>query len=313
MNEPIDPDRCESRPPGAPQVEATPARRTYLGPLEIRRALPLRERRMVGPWCFLDRYGPVMFSEGQPMDLAPHPHIGLQTVSWLIDGEILHRDSLGNESLLRPGGVNLMTAAGGIAHSEQTPLKNSGRLNGAQLWIAMPERSRNGEPGFAFLPELPTVELRGGRVAVILGEVGSAQSPAALFSPLVGADLEIWKNDSMTMPLRRDFEHALLVLDGTPVLEGEVLAPDVLYYLGSGRDEVSISTRSGARLLLIGGTPFGETILMWWNFVARTPEEIVRAAEEWNGGQRFGRVAGHSEPLMPAPPLRGRVRPPGAS
>jgi quercetin 2,3-dioxygenase len=313
MNEAIDPDRCESRPPGAPQVEAIPARRTYLGPLEIRRALPLRERRMVGPWCFLDRYGPVTFSEGQPMDLAPHPHIGLQTVSWLVDGEILHRDSLGNESLLRPGGVNLMTAAGGIAHSEQTPLKNSGRLNGAQLWIAMPDSSRNGEPGFAFVPELPTAELRGGRVAVILGEMGSARSPAAFFSPLIGADLEVWKNETMTMPLRRDFEHALLVLDGTPVLEGEVLAPDVLYYLGSGRDEVSISTRDGARLLLVGGTPFGETILMWWNFVARTPEEIVRAAEEWNGGRRFGRVAGHSEPLMPAPPLRGRARPPEAS
>src|SRR5512140_415096 len=127
MSESIDPAAPAAN--GALLLEGTPARRTYLGALEIRRALPLRERRMVGPWCFLDRYGPVTFSEGQPMDLAPHPHVGIQTVSWLLDGEVLHRDSLGNESLLRPGGVNLMTAGSGIAHSEHTPLKNSGRLN----------------------------------------------------------------------------------------------------------------------------------------------------------------------------------------
>lgn len=313
MNEAIDPDRCESGPLPAPLIEATPARHTYLGPLEIRRALPLRERRMVGPWCFLDRYGLVTFSEGQPMDLAPHPHIGLQTVSWLLDGEILHRDSLGNESLLRPGGVNLMTAGRGIAHSEQTPLKNSGRLNGAQLWIALPDISRNREPGFEFVPELPVVELRGGRIAVILGEAAGAKSSAVVLSPLVGADLQVWNDETMTMPLRRDFEHALLVLDGSAVLEGEALAPDVLYYLGSGRDDVSISTRNGARLLLVGGMPFGETILMWWNFVARTPQEIVNAAEDWNNGRRFGPVRGHAEPLIPAPPLRGHVRPPAAS
>src|SRR5947207_8557961 len=126
----IAPDRCTSQPTRAPLVEASPARHTRLGALEIRRALPRRERRLVGPWCFLDRYGPVTFRAGEPMNLAPHPHIGLQTVSWLLDGEVLHRDSLGNESLLRAGGLNLMTAGSGIAHSEETPRRNSGRLSG---------------------------------------------------------------------------------------------------------------------------------------------------------------------------------------
>lgn len=313
MSDAITPDRCESEPTRSPLIEATPARHTYLGPLEIRRALPLRERRMVGPWCFLDRYGPVTFSAGQPMDLAPHPHVGLQTVSWLLDGEVLHRDSLGNESLLRAGGLNLMTAGRGIAHSEQTPMKNSGRLNGAQLWIALPGHSRNHEAAFEFVPELPIADVRGGRVAVILGETSAAASPATTFSPIVGADLQVWKNETMTMPLRRDFEHALLVLDGSAVLDGEVLTPDVLYYLGTGREQASIASRDGARLLLVGGAPFGETILMWWNFVARTPEEIVSAAEQWNSG-RFGRVRGHDdEPIMPTPPLHWRMGPPAAS
>lgn len=310
----LDPDHCACEPEQRPQFEATPARTTYLGPLEIRRALPMRERRMVGPWCFLDRYGPVSFNAGQPMDLAPHPHIGLQTVSWLVDGEVLHRDSLNHESLLRPGGVNLMTAGRGIAHSEQTPLENSGRLNGAQLWIALPSASRDCDPAFDHVAEVPVAELRGGRASVILGEVAGAKSPANVYSPLVGADVAIWKNETLTLPLRRDFEHALLVIEGSAALEGQPLVPDVLYYLGSGRSEASFSSNSGARLLLLGGTPFGETILMWWNFVARTPDEIIAAARDWNGHRRFGEVPGWGQDsFFPTPPLQGRVRPPGAS
>ncbi len=308
MTAEIIPDRCASEPVAAPLLEATPARRTTVGSLEIRRALPLRERRLVGPWCFLDRYGPVSFSAGAPMNLAPHPHIGLQTVSWLLDGEVLHRDSLGNESLLRPGGLNLMTAGVGIAHSEETPSRNSGILNGVQLWIALPAVSRGRAPSFEFHGELPAAELRGGLMTSILG----AGSPATTFSPIVGADLLVHKNATMAVPLRRDFEHALLVLDGAASLDGSPLVPDVLYYLGTGREEMSLASRDGARLLLVGGAPLGETILMWWNFVARTREEIVAAAEAWAGG-RFGEVRGYEGPPIPAPPLRGRVRPPAAS
>lgn len=128
--------------------ERFPARETSLGTPKILRALPVRQKRLVGAWCFLDRFGPLAFSEAKPMDVAPHPHIGLQTVSWLLQGEILHNDSLGSEALLRPGGVNIMTSGGAIAHSEETPAKNSGLLNGVQLWVALPDADRNGQASF---------------------------------------------------------------------------------------------------------------------------------------------------------------------
>lgn len=268
---------------------------------------------MVGPWCFLDRYGPVTFDAGKPMNLAPHPHIGLQTVSWLMDGEVLHRDSLGNEALLRAGGLNLMTAGRGIAHSEQTPDRSSGRLSGVQLWIAMPQSARGGEASFEHHPERPLVELPGGRAAIILGELAGTASQATTFSPILGADLMVHRGETLALPLRRDFEHALLVLDGAASLDSQPLVPDVLYYLGTCRDELPLAARDGARLLLLGGTPFGETILMWWNFVARTEEEIVAAAEDWTAHRRFGEVRGYAGPPVTLPPLRGRVRPPAAS
>ena len=300
----ITPDLCVSDPTQA-RIEALPARQTRLGALEIRRALPRSARRMVGPWCFLDRYGPLTFSAGNPMDLPPHPHIGLQTVSWLLDGEVLHRDSLGSESLLRAGGLNLMTAGQGIAHSEDTPMRNSGRLSGLQLWIALPEGSRHRAPSFEHHPALPVRTFSGGQVTIILGE----DSPASTFSPVIGADVAV--HGALEIPLRADFEHALLVTEGTAALEGQQLVPDVLYYLGTGRDAIELA--GSARLLLIGGAPFGESILMWWNFVARTQEEIVAAAEDWAKGDRFGPVRGYDGPPMPAPPLKGRVRPPAAS
>ena len=149
--------------------ERFPARETSLGTLKILRALPIRQKRLVGPWCFLDRFGPLSFSEAKPMDVAPHPHIGLQTVSWLLQGEIVHNDSLGNEALLRPGGVNVMTSGGGIAHAEETPRKNSGFLNGVQLWIALPDNDRNGQASFQHIEEVPIIEQTGGMVSVFAG------------------------------------------------------------------------------------------------------------------------------------------------
>jgi redox-sensitive bicupin YhaK (pirin superfamily) len=309
----ITPEQCSPNAADGPSLQSSPAFHTTLGGLEIRRALPLRERRLVGPWCFLDRYGPVTFRDGAPMNLAPHPHIGLQTVSYLLDGELLHRDSLANECLLRPRGVNLMTAGVGIAHSEQTPPANSGRLNGVQLWVALPDAVRNVAPSFETHAELPTADLRGGRITVILGEAAGIHSPAATFSPLAGADLVVHRMRTLTLPLRREFEHALLVLDGSATLDGAPLVPDVLYYIGAGRDAMSVTSPEGARLLLVGGKPFGEKILMWWNFVARTPEEIVAAAEDWTARRRFGQVRGFDGEPVPAPPLRGKARPPAAS
>ena len=265
---------------------------------------------MVGPWCFLDRYGPLTFRDEKPMDVAPHPHIGLQTVSWLLEGEVLHRDSLGSEAMIRPGELNLMTAGRGIAHSEETPRRSSGRLSGVQLWVAQPESSRHGDPAFAHHADLPIHDLRGGTATVILGESDGLRSPAHVFSDIVGLDLSI--RDRLTIPLNREFEHALFVLDGQAELEGQKLEPDILYYVGTQREELQLVSRN-ARVLLIGGRPFGETILMWWNFVGRTHDEIAAAREDWTHRERFGEVTGYSGPCLDAPALIGRVSPPPAS
>lgn len=307
------PDECECEPAATPQIEAWPAHRARVGHLDIRRALPLRQRRMVGPWCFLDRYGPLTFTAGKPMDVAPHPHIGLQTVSWLLDGEVLHRDSLGFESLVVPGELNVMTSGRAIAHSEETPAHATGSLNGVQLWVALPDAVRFTDPAFNHYGDLPLVELRGGTVRVIMGKAAGAHSRALAFSPIVGAQLDIQRGGELELDLNASFEHALFVLDGNASLEGQHLQPDILYYLGTGRSDLAIAATDGARVLLIGGAPFGERIVMWWNFVARTHEEIDHARTQWQAGMMFGEVHGYAGPRLDAPPLRGRVGAPPAS
>ena len=293
------------------QIASYPARRTHLNHMEIRRALPIREHRLVGPWCFLDRYGPLTFTEGKPMDVAPHPHIGLQTVSWLLDGEVLHRDSLGSEQMIRPGELNLMTSGAGIAHSEETPRQTSGRLSGVQLWVALPDAARQRAASFAHHDGLPQIDLRGGDATLIIGALGEARSPAIAFSDIVGADIAI--RSAITIPLRREFEHALFVLEGTATLEAQALGPDILYYLAPGRDELALSTREPSRILLLGGTPFGEPIVMWWNFVGRTHEEIAAAREAWQEHEWFGEVRGYGGPRIEAPALIGHAAPNPAS
>jgi redox-sensitive bicupin YhaK (pirin superfamily) len=289
-----------------PVVTAYPARLTELGALKIRRALPIRERRVVGPWCFLDRYGPLSFTSEKPMDVAPHPHIGLQTVTWLVQGEIIHHDSLGSEGLVRPGELSLMTAGRGISHSEETPAENSGKLSGVQLWVALPGQDRDMPPEFSHHRAPPLLELPGGRATVILGALAGQRSPGKALSPLVGADLAVHKGQRLVVPLDARFEHALLVLDGDAHLDGQPLAPDTLYYLGMMRDELPLASREGARLLLVGGEPFGESILMWWNFVARSSEEIAAARLDWEQHERFGDVKAYNGSRLRAPDFIGR-------
>src|SRR5437762_3211347 len=195
------PEPCVSEPTAAPTLEALPGRLTDLAGLPIRRLLPRSQRRLVGPWCFLDSYGPLTFSAGKPMDVAPHPHIGLQTVSWLVSGEIIHNDSTGGEGLLHPGQLNLMTAGSGIAHSEETPPAPSGKLEGVQLWVALPEAHRHMAPFFMHYSDIPVAELSGGRVAVVMGEVANVRSPAKTFSPLVAAEVVIDKGAGLELPL----------------------------------------------------------------------------------------------------------------
>jgi quercetin 2,3-dioxygenase len=287
--------------------EAHPAKTTQLGELTIRRALPTRQRRLVGPWCFLDRFGPLTFQEEKPMDVAPHPHIGLQTVSWLLDGEILHDDSLGCEGLVRPGELNLMTAGAGIAHAEQTPPRHSNTLNGVQLWVALPNTVRGMTPAFHHYTNIPACDLPGGHAALLIGDWNGQHSPALAYSPMLGADLSVHPAQEMQAPLDRDFEHALLVLQGEASLEGQRLQADTLYYLEPGRNELSLRSSGGARVMLIGGRPFGETVMMWWNFVARTREELASAREDWQQHRGFGEVAGYQGARIEAPPFIPRA------
>jgi len=285
------------------QLEPHPVREVSVGAIRVQRALPLRERRLVGPWCFLDRFGPLTFTGGTPMDVAPHPHMGLQTVTWLQQGELVHHDSLLSEGNLRPGGVNIMTSGHAIAHAERTPKVNSGKLSGVQLWTALPERDRNGPASFQHVPEVPVLETPGGLVSVFSGSLGSATSPAAHFSPVVGADLQVHAHQTLTIPIERAHEHAVLILDGDCTLDKQPLAPGTLYYLGTQRTDLGFDSRDGARILLVGGLPFPETILMWWNFVARTPEEIRTAREDWEAHRRFGDVPAYQGPRLAAPEL----------
>jgi hypothetical protein len=286
-----------------------PNRSTRLGRLEISRALPIRERRTVGPWCFLDRFGPLSFTDGTPMDVPPHPHIGLQTVSWLLEGEVLHTDSLGCEALLRPGGVNVMTAGRGISHAERTPDRNSGRLNGVQLWVALPGAHRHVEPSFSAIEEVPTVEARGGILRVFAGSLAGVRSPAPRFSGILGAEVQVHASPELEIELDPAFEHAVQLLDGPCLLEGRPLEERTLYVLGAGRAGAAFSSSTGSRLLLIGGPPFPEAILMWWNFVARTPEEIAEARADWEAHRRFGEVQGYPKPRLAAPELARFARP----
>lgn len=280
-----------------------------LGTLRISRALPVRGRRMIGPWCFLDRFGPLSFTEGMPMDVAPHPHMGLQTVTWLLEGEVVHDDSLGEEAVLRPGGVNVMTSGHAIAHAERTPTDNTGRLNGVQLWTALPDHHRHGAPSFQHVKLAPVRELSGGIVRVFSGQLADAVSPSHHLSDLAGADLQVHRGERLEIPLRPDFEYAVLVLSGDCALDGQPLRERVLYYLGVQRADASFASQSGARLLLIGGPPFPDTILMWWNFVARTPEEIRDARDDWENGRRFGDVKAYRGQRLHAPELVRLARP----
>ena len=301
---------CVSEPDAKPALQVLPGRLTDLGGLPIRRLLPRSQRRTVGPWCFLDSYGPVNFSSGKPMDVPPHPHIGLQTVSWLLEGGILHNDSLGLQGPARPGVLSLMTAGRGIAHAEEASTENGGHLRGVQLWVALPDEARETAPAFEQHRSLPIVELEGGGATLIMGELDGVRSPARAFSPIIGAEVSGAADRRLTLPLNPEYEHALVPLEGAYRLDGQPLAIDTLYYLGCGRRELVLSCeRDPARALLLGGAPFGETILMWWNFVARTAEEIVAAREDWEAGRRFGEVRAYKGRRLQAPPFVARPVP----
>lgn len=278
---------------------------------EIRRALPNRHRRMVGAWCFLDHAGPADYAAGQGLSIGPHPHIGLQTFSWMIEGRILHRDSLGFEQWIHPGQVNLMTAGRGISHSEESPADAPGRFQLAQLWIALPEHERHREPDFHHCPVLPALDRGGFRITVLAGAFAGERSPARVFTPLVGLDLAASGSARNELPLDPAFEYAVMTLEGEPAIDGEALAAGALLYLGAGRSALAVASTAASRLLVIGGEPFGEDILLWWNFVARTRQEMEAATRDWKEGRRFGMVKGARAAPLVAPDI-GALRLRGA-
>lgn len=299
---------CESAAPSEPCLEVYRMRGTEIAPgFRVRRALPVREHRLVGPWCFLDEMGPVTIGSA-PLDVPPHPHIGLQTVTWLLEGELLHRDGLGSEQRVRPGQLNLMTAGGGLAHSEEVVTPAGGRLRGLQLWIAQPEATRHGAPAFAHHPELPDVPAGDARGALLVGRAAGAASPAAVASPALGLDVHLGRAGRLRLPLDPAFEHALVIVTGALEIDGRTAEPGALYYLGRGRERLDAPGAEGTRLLLVGGAPFGERILMWWNFVARSAEEIAAAREDWEAERRFAPVAGYPGERLAAPTLSDRFR-----
>jgi redox-sensitive bicupin YhaK (pirin superfamily) len=283
-----------------PVVEISPSREATVGTTTVRRALPQRPRRTVGAWCFADHFGPTGADHG--IAIGPHPHTGLQTVTWLLAGELLHRDNLGSEQLIRPGQLNLMTAGHGVAHAEEA-MGHGGAMHGVQLWVAQPESTRHGAAGFEHHAELPHVALRAGTATVLIGDFADASSAARHDTPLVGVDLQL-SAGTHQLPLRSDFEYAVIVMEGSLQIGDARMRPGVLGYLGNERDELTLSTKEMTRALLLGGEPFPEQVLMWWNFVARTRDEVELATKEWNAeSDRFGVVRSQLEHIAaPAVP-----------
>jgi redox-sensitive bicupin YhaK (pirin superfamily) len=257
--------------------------------MDIVRVLPTKGRRTVGPWCFVDLIRPPDVLNPDPMEIGPHPHIGLATVTWLFSGEAEHSDSLGTTQLIRPGELNLMSAGHGIAHAEQGMGSN---LHGAQMWLAQPEGTRHGASAFAHHDDLPRVELTIGEATVILGSYEGSTSPARMDTETLGLDLHIGKG-RIEVQISPEHEHAIVPVDQQVLADTTVVEPGWLGLVPTGRSSLVIETQADqTRMLLLGGEPLGERVQMWWNFVARTRDEITQAWRAWEAGDldRFGRV-----------------------
>ncbi len=310
------------------EIEVLEPRDVPLGGLRamnVRRTLPQRARSLIGAWCFLDHYGPDDMRTSRPMDVAAHPHTGLQTASWVFSGTIEHRDSAGNHAIVRPGELNLMTAGSGISHSERTT-PDTEILHGVQLWIALPDRTRHVRKRFDhYVP--PTVEGDGYRAQVFLGSLLGDASPVAAHTPTVGAEISLDPGATLDLSVNRTHEHGILVDTGDVTLNHgghgvpQALGWSQLGFAPIGAEMLRITAGyKGARLMLIGGEPLGEQLVMWWNFVGRSHEEVIAAREAWMStiegtaglGDQFGIPDDEPDPPLPAPPAPiARLKPRG--
>lgn len=303
-------------PPTATGVEILEPREVPLGgprALMVRRTLPQRARSLVGAWCFVDSYGPTPAPHARTMDTPPHPHTGLQTVSWLYRGEIEHRDSAGHHARVRPAQVNLMTAGRGIQHSEVST-EDARELHGVQLWIALPDASRDVAPFFETYAPEPT-RIDDATLHVFIGEL----STVTTFTKLIGAQVDIPAGGRVSIPADPAFEYGLVVDAGAPTLQGVTVPATHLGVVPAGATELHIEAGDAPlRALLIGGEPLNEQIVMWWNFVGRSHEEVVAFREQWqaeviagaNSDGRFGELVGYDGSALPAPVLPNvRLRP----
>jgi hypothetical protein len=282
--------------------------------MTVRRTLPHRMRSFVGAWCFVDHYGPDDVGTSGGMDVPPHPHTGLQTLSWLFSGEVEHRDSAGVHAVVRPGEVNLMTAGHGIAHSEVST-RSTSVLHGVQLWVVLPQADRGAARDFQH-HRPPLVEVAPGvRARVLVGALAGEASPVRTATPLLGAELHLAAGARCTIPVDPGHEHGLLIDRGTARLCGTPLGSGELGVVDAGRHGLALATDEPTRGLLLGGAPFGEEVVMWWNFIGATHEDIEQARADWqDGSDRFGAVLGYrgEVPRLTAPPLpRVRLRPRG--
>jgi redox-sensitive bicupin YhaK (pirin superfamily) len=290
-------------------IEVIQGRAARVGEYEVSRILPTKGRRTIGGWCFVDLMIPPDAGEPHPLEVGPHPHIGLSTVTWLFEGEALHGDSLGTEQVIRPGQLNLMTAGHGIAHSELSPSEG---VHGVQMWMAQPEATRHGPSGFEHHPHLPTVDLGNGTAKVLVGSFAGARSPARSDTAMVGVEATLRPGASV-LELQPGYEYGIVPIDSPVKAEEDIVEPGWLGLIAPGGEALRVETGAGGgRVMLLGGVPLGETIEMWWNFVARTKDELTEAWRAWqdHDTDRFGpvpsKLARIDAPTPPWIPAGGR-------
>ncbi|MXO95167.1 hypothetical protein GRI34_01890 [Erythrobacter aquimaris] len=284
------------------QIDLTLQPTTHdLGQFEVRRVLPAKKRSMVGPFIFVDQFGPAQLDLGSGMDVRPHPHINLATVTWLFEGAIDHRDSLGTFSTIRPGQVNLMTAGSGIVHSERSPeaeRKAGPKLYGMQTWLALPDGREEIDPAFEERKDLPIVEDGRAKAIVIMGELWGERAPTTTYADTIYAEIVLEAGGAI--PIEEDAdERALMLVGGEASVDGHPLEKYTLNVLQPGRD-MTLESRSGARVMLMGGEAFSSNRHAWWNFVSSSRDRIQQAKEDWREG-RFPVVPGDSEERIELP------------